>query len=207
METLMQKLADLDEEGTLALAKAELEAGTDPLQLFEACRQGMVLVGERYEDGEYYVSDLMMAAEIFKQVAAILEPQMVGTVAETKGAVVIGTVQGDIHDIGKDLVVGMLRAGGFEVHDLGVDVAPAAFVDKVQETGAKVLALSGLLTIAFDAMKETVAAVAGAGLRPGVKIMVGGGPVDETVCKYTGADAWGQSAQAAVSLATQWMEA
>jgi methanogenic corrinoid protein MtbC1 len=207
METLVQKLADLDEEGVLARVTDEMDKGTDPLQIFDACRQGMVAVGERYETGDYYVSDLMLAAEIFKQVTAILEPAMVGTVAETRGTVVIGTVQGDIHDIGKDLVVGMLRAGGFDVHDLGVDVAPAAFVSKVQETGAGVLALSGLLTIAFDAMKATVAAADEAGLRPAVKIMVGGGPLDETVCRYTGADAWGQSAQAAVSLATQWTEA
>ena len=207
METLVQKLADLDEEGVLAQVTDEMDNGTDPLQIFDACRKGMVAVGERYETGDYYVSDLMLAAEIFKQVTAILEPAMAGTVAETRGTVVIGTVQGDIHDIGKDLVVGMLRAGGFDVHDLGVDVAPAAFVSKVQETGAQVLALSGLLTIAFDSMKATVAAADGAGLRPAVKIMVGGGPVDETVCRYTGADAWGQSAQAAVSLATQWTEA
>lgn len=207
METLVQKLADLDEEDVLAAVKAEVEAGTDPLRLFDACRQGMVLVGERYESGEYFVSDLMMAAEIFKQAALILEPSMTGIVAETRGTVVIGTVQGDIHDIGKDLVVGMLRAGGFEVHDLGVNVAPETFIHTLQETGAKVLGLSGLLTVAFDAMKETVAAVEQAGLRPGVKVMVGGGPVDEKACQYTGADAWGNSAQAAVNLATQWMEA
>jgi methanogenic corrinoid protein MtbC1 len=206
METLVKKLADLEEAEAIALAKSELEAGADPLKILDACRAGMVEVGERYESGDYFVSDLMMAAEIFKQVAAMVEPKLAGAVAETKGTVVMGTVQGDVHDIGKDLTVGMLRASGYEVHDLGVDVAPDAFVAKVQETGAKVLGLSGLLTVAFDAMKETVAAVEGAGLRPGVKVMVGGGPVDETVCEYTGADGWGDSAQKAVSLAAEWME-
>jgi methanogenic corrinoid protein MtbC1 len=207
MNALVQKLADLEEAEAITLAQSELEAGTDPLEILDACRAGMVQVGERYESGEYFVSDLMMAAEIFRQVAAMLEPALSGAVAETKGTVVVGTVQGDVHDIGKDLMAGMLRASGFEVHDLGVDVAPAIFVAKVQESGAKVLGLSGLLTVAFDAMKETVAAVEQAGLRPGVKVMIGGGPVDETVCEYTGADAWGDSAQTAVSLATQWMEA
>ena len=167
----------------------------------------MVVVGERYEAGEYFVSDLMMAAEIFKGASAILQPAMVGVTTETMGDVVIGTVKGDIHDIGKDLVVDMLRASGFDVHDMGIDVAPSACVDKLTETGAKVLALSGFLAIAFDTMKETVDAIEEAGLRPDVKIMVGGGPVDETVCRYTGADAWGNSAQAAISQASQWMEA
>ncbi|MBC7252080.1 MAG: corrinoid protein [Anaerolineae bacterium] len=207
METLAHKLADLEEQDVLALVQQALDQGMEPSQIFDACRQGMVLVGERYESGEYFVSDLMLAAEIFKQVAAILEPVMGGAAADTRGKVVLGTVKGDIHDIGKNLVVSMLRASGFEVHDLGVDVPPAKFVEAVKETGAKVVGLSGLLTVAFDAMKETVAAFDEAGLRPGVKIMIGGGPVNESVQAYTGADAWGDSAQAAVNLATQWMEA
>lgn len=206
METLIQMLADLDEEGVLAGVKGGLESGADPLALFDACRQGIVRVGQRYEEGEYFVSDLMMAAEIFKQAAGLLEPRLTGVVTQKKGTLVIGTVQGDIHDIGKDLVVSLLRASGFDVHDLGVDVAPATFVEKVQETGARVVALSGLLTIAFDAMKATADAFDQAGLRPGVKIMIGGGPVTESVRAYTGADAWGDNAQAAVNLAVGWME-
>jgi methanogenic corrinoid protein MtbC1 len=207
METLVQKLADLEEQEMSELVQKALDDGTDPGQILDACRRGMILVGERYESGEYFVSDLMMAAEIFRSASEILQPAMAGVSTEHKGKIVIGTVAGDIHDIGKDLVVSMLRAGGFEVHDLGVDVPPAKFVEKVKETDAQVVALSGLLTVGFDAMKETVGAVEQAGLRPGVKIMIGGGPVTETVRAYTGADAWGDSAQAAVSLATAWMEA
>jgi methanogenic corrinoid protein MtbC1 len=207
MGTLAEKLAALDEEAVLAEVKEQAESGANPVQLFEQCREGMVLVGNKYESGEYYISDLMLAAHIFKQATAFLEPKLTGTTTETKGAVVFGTVAGDIHDIGKDLAVSMLRASGFEVHDLGVDVAADAFVSKLQETGAKILGMSGLMTVAFDAMKETVAAVEAAGLRPGVKIMVGGGPVDETVCEYTGADAWGNNAQTAVNQASRWMEA
>jgi methanogenic corrinoid protein MtbC1 len=207
MGTLAEKLAALDEEAVLAEVEEQAESGANPVHLFEQCREGMVLVGDKYESGEYYISDLMLAAHIFKQATTFLEPKLAGTTTETKGAVVFGTVAGDIHDIGKDLAVSMLRASGFEVHDLGVDVPPDAFVSKLQETGAKVLGMSGLMTVAFDAMKETVAAVEAAGLRPGVKIMVGGGPVDETVCKYTGADAWGNNAQTAVNQASRWMEA
>lgn len=205
METLVLKLADLEEEAVAALVKEKISQGADPLQIFDACRRGMILVGERYEKGEYFVSDLMMAAEIFKQVSGALEPLLAGASSETRGKVVIGTVQGDIHDIGKDLVVGMLRAAGFEVHDLGVDVSPEKFVVRLKETGAKVLALSGLLTIAFDAMRATVDAVGKSNLN-GIKIMIGGGPVTEEVRKYTGADAWGASAQAAVNQAALWLE-
>ena len=118
----------------------------------------------------------------------------------------VGTVKGDIHDIGKDIVVNMLKSAGFEVIDLGVDVPAARFVDALKESGATVLGLSGLLTLAFDSMKETIKAVAAAGMRDKVRIMVGGGPVDGNVCKAVGADDWGANAQQAVRLAKQWTQ-
>jgi methanogenic corrinoid protein MtbC1 len=200
------KLAGLEEEEVLALVRQELEAGTDPVAIFDACREGMVLVGERFEDKEYYISDLMMAGEIFRRAAEILGPELKGDSTESKGVVVIGTVKGDIHNIGKDLVVGLLEAAGYEVRDLGVDVPVERFVEALNETGATVVGLSGLLTIAFDAMKATVAALDEAGLRPKVRVMIGGGPTTEGVREYTGADAWGANAQAAVNLCNQWME-
>lgn len=206
-DQITQELADLEEEAVLSLVRQGLEAGTDALTILDACREGMTRVGERYESGEYFVSDLMMAGEILKQAAKILGPALEGAAATTKGSVVIGTVQGDIHDIGKDLVASMLDVVGYDVHDLGVDVPPEKFVETLKETGATVLGLSGLLTIAFDTMKETVAAVDVAGLRPRVRVMIGGGPVTEEVRKYTGADAWGANAQTAVRLCNQWMEA
>ncbi len=205
METLAKKLADLEEQEALALVQKALDGGVDALEIFNACRQGMVMVGERYKSGEYFVSDLMMAAEIFKIASEMIKPSLKGVTADYKGKVVIGTVQGDIHDIGKDLAAGMLESAGFEVFDLGVDVSPADFVAKLQETGARVLALSGLLTIAFDTMKATVEAVQAAGLD--AKVMIGGGPVTEQVRAYTGAHAWGANAPAAVSLAGEWTEA
>ncbi len=205
MEKLVQLLADLEEEAALAQIREKLDAGQDPLAILEECREGMTLVGKRYEDGEYFVSDLMMAGEIFKQGTDILSTHLVSGAGEARGKIVIGTVKGDIHDIGKDLVVALLKAANYEVHDLGVDVAPEVFVAKVQETGAKVVGLSGLLTIAFDAMRDTVVALADAGLRPGVKVMIGGGPVTAGVCEFAGADGWANDARSAVTMADRWI--
>jgi 5-methyltetrahydrofolate--homocysteine methyltransferase len=121
------------------------------------------------------------------------------------GKVVFGTVAGDIHDIGKDIVAFMLDINGFEVHDLGIDIPAQAFVDKIKETGAPIVGLSGFLTLAFDAMKETIKAIEAAGLRNKVKIMIGGGQIDEEIRKYTGADAFGKDAIEAVKLAKQFL--
>ncbi len=202
---IIQLLSDLKEEEVLTAVKQSLENGTDPLMIFEACRQGMVEIGKRYETQDYFVADLMMAGEIFKQASEILSPSMTGLVAETKGEVVIGTVQGDIHDIGKDLVVALLRADGFEVHDLGVDVPPDQFVSKLKETGSNLLGLSGLITTAYDGMKDTVTALDAAGIRDQVKVIIGGGLVNEDVKAYSGADDWGKDANAAVTLCNKYL--
>jgi methanogenic corrinoid protein MtbC1 len=201
---LTQTLAELQEEETLDLVRKELDSGINPLEILRACQQGMVLVGEKYEQGIYYVSDLMMAGEIFKGVSRLLGPHITEGFGPIAGSVVMGTVSGDIHDIGKDLVIGMLKANNFEVHDLGVDVKPEVFIEKLKETGATTLALSGLLTIAFDAMKDVIASLEKEGMRDKVKVMIGGGPVNEDVCQYTGADSWGADAQVAVKLAQEW---
>ncbi len=205
-QLLSQKLADLDEEGTLMAVRQELAAGADPLAILDACREGMIQVGKRYETNEYFVSDLMLAGEIFKQVSEALGPVLTAGAIGSKGKVVIGTVQGDIHDIGKDLVVNMIKANGYDVTDLGVDVSPDKFITTLKETGATVLGLSGLLTIGYDAMRKTIAALDEAGLRPQVKVMIGGGPINAEVCTYTGADAWGSDAQGAVVLCEEWLK-
>jgi methanogenic corrinoid protein MtbC1 len=204
---LKQALADLNEEDALKRVKDELARGTDAMEVLRACQEGMALVGEKFEKGEYFISDLMMAGEILKQASEILKPALQGAGGATGGKVVLGTVKGDIHDIGKDLVAGLLEASNFAVTDLGVDVAPEKFVEALKETGATVLGLSGLLTMAFDSMRETVAAVEAAGLRPKVRVMIGGGPVDEKVCSFARAYAWGADAQAAVTLCKQWIKA
>jgi methanogenic corrinoid protein MtbC1 len=207
LEQLAKALADLEEDQVLEIVRTELEGGAEPLGILQACQQGMTEVGDRFEKKEYFVSDLMMSGEIFKQVGLVLEPHLKSATRISGGAVVIGTVQGDIHDIGKDIVVNMLKSADLDVTDLGVDVPPEQFVDALRETNASVLCMSGLLTLAFDSMKETISQVEDAGLRDKVRIMVGGGPVNGLVCEVVGADDWGADAQAAVRLAKTWLEA
>ena len=207
LEQLAEALADLEEDQVLDIVQKELESGAEPLSILQACQRGMTEVGDRFEKKEYFVSDLMMSGEIFKQVGLILEPHLKSLTRISGGAVVIGTVQGDIHDIGKDIVVNMLKSADLDVTDLGVDVPPARFVDALKETNASVLCMSGLLTLAFDSMKETISQIKDAGLRDKVRIMVGGGPVNGLVCEVVGADDWGADAQAAVRLAKNWLKA
>jgi len=202
-ERLAMLLAELKEDEALSGVRKALDEGTDPLSLVEELREGMSIVGRRFEDKEYFLSELIMSAEIFKESIALIEPYLEGTAGETRGQVVIGTVKGDIHDIGKNIVATLLRCDGYEVHDLGVDVAPGAFTAKLKDTGASLIGLSGLPTLAFDSMKETVDNLVEAGLRDGVKVIIGGGPVNEKVVEYTGADAYGVNASQAVKLVNQ----
>jgi methanogenic corrinoid protein MtbC1 len=204
-DVLATAISELEESEALKLVQERLEGGTNPQEILSSCQAGMALVGKRYEAGEYYVSELIMAGELFKQANALLAPHFSADGGATKGKVVVGTVKGDIHDIGKDLVVGMLKASGFEVIDLGVDVPVQKFVEAVKTSGARIVGLSGLITLSFDGMKDTIAALEAAGLRSQVKVMVGGGPLTEMVREYVGADALGIDAQAAVSLANHWL--
>jgi len=204
-EQLVTYIAEMQEEEALALAKELLDAGTPPRAILDDCRAAMTIVGERFEQGQYFIPELILAGEMLKSISAEVKPHMTGGHDVKKGAkVVVGTVKGDIHDIGKDIVVFMLDVNGFEVFDLGIDVPPQAFVDKITEVKPAVVALSGFLTLAYDSMKETVGAIRAAGLRDSVKIMIGGGTVDDQVRQYAGADAYGLDAMAAVTLAKQW---
>lgn len=204
---LIKLMADLEEDGLLKLVQELLNKGLDPNSILEDCRKGMSMVGQRFESGDYFLSDLIFAGDILKKVSNLLAPQLqAAPPAAPKGRVVIGTVKGDIHDIGKDLVVTMLRGANYEVHDLGVDVPSERFIKALSEKDASVLGLSGLLTISFDAMKETITALQQAGLSPRVKVMIGGGPVTEKVKEYVGSDAWGRDVQEAVRLCDRWHE-
>jgi len=203
---IVQKLADLEEQAFLNLLRQELDGGADPMGILEDCRAGMVLVGKRFEESTYFISDLMMAGELFKQATNLLAPKMPLSGDASRGKVVVGTVKGDIHDIGKDLVVGMLKANNYDVYDLGVDVPPEKFIEVIKETAAPVLGLSALITTAFESMKDTVDAIKEAGIRSEVKIMIGGGPVNQDVVEYSGADDWGADAQQAVTLCNRFME-
>lgn len=200
-------LADLKENEALDLTKAYLEQGKDPMEIMAAAREGMKIVGARFAEEVYFIPDLVYSGKIMKGIARLAEPFLKkGTESQGKrvGKIVIGTVEGDIHDIGKDLVVFMLDISGYEVFDLGIDVPKQKFVDTIKETGSKVVGLSGFLTLAYDSMKETVDAIKEAGLRDQIKVMIGGGQIDEQIMDYTGADAYGQDAMEAVNLANQW---
>ena len=203
---LGKKLGDLQEREVLELVQKLLDDDGDPMEILADCQEGMRIVGKKFEDGQYYISDLIMAGEIFKQINAKLAGKLTADAGPAKGKIVFGTVKDDIHDIGKDLVVQLLRASGFEVTDLGVDVPAEKFVQAVQDTGAKVVGLSCLLTFGYDSVKATIDALDEAGLRPSVKVIIGGGPIDEKVKEYTGADAWGADPNAAVKQTSQWME-
>jgi methanogenic corrinoid protein MtbC1 len=200
---LATAVADLDEDAVFAILRALLDAGTDPSTILGLAREGMTVVGQRFESGEYYLSDLIMSGELFKQIAqTVVAESSSGEAAESRATVVIATVEGDVHDIGKDIVVNLLRGANYDVVDLGVDVPAAKVAKAVQESGASIVGLSGLLTIAFDPMKESIDAVRALGLP--VKIMVGGAPVTEAVKEYVGADALGADALDAVRLADEW---
>ena len=204
-EDLVNALADLKEQEAIKIVKDKLGAGEDPLKILGDARKGMEIVGSRFASSEYFIPDLVYSGEILKSVTELVKPKLTTTGESKKlGKIVFGTVAGDIHDIGKDIVVFMLDVSGFEVHDLGVDVPVQNFVDKIKETSAPIVGLSGFLTLAFDSMKETVEAMKAAGIRDKVKVMIGGGQITEEVRNYTGADAYGMDAMAGVTLAKKW---
>lgn len=204
-QELIQAITDMREEDALKITTQMLAGGADPITILDACREAMGIIGQRFESGECFIPELILAGEMLTQVSAIIKPRLQQNGGAKKiGKVVLGTVEGDIHDIAKDIVGFMLDVNGFEVTDLGVDVPPAKFVEAVKQTGAKIVGLSGFLTLAFDPMKDTVSALKSAGLTD-VKVMIGGGQIDEQIRQYTCADAYGRDAMAAVTLAKQWI--
>jgi len=206
VDSLVKFLSDLQEPEALDFVNKALEKSADPKKILGDVQEAMAIVGKRFASKEYFISDLLFAGEILGQIIQKLEPHLKKTgPVKKRGKVIVGTVAGDIHNIGKDLVVFMLDINGFEVFDLGIDVPAQKFVDKVKETHSTIVALSGFLTLAFDTMKETIDALKKAGLRDKLKIMIGGGQIDEQVKKYTGADAFGKDAWEAVKLANSWI--
>ncbi|MCK6423746.1 MAG: cobalamin-dependent protein [Burkholderiaceae bacterium] len=206
---LVEWLADMNEDDALPLAhRFLLEDKVDPMHVLDLCRAAMDIVGKRFEEGEYFLPELVLAGEMLDTIGAVAKPLIKaagGGVAQTHGRVLIGTVHGDLHDIGKNIVTFMLDINGFEVKDIGVDVPVQTFIDEIKAFQPTVVGLSGFLTLAFDSMKETIAAFDAAGIRPGFKVMIGGGQIDETVRAYTGADAFGVNAVEAVGLCRHWM--
>jgi 5-methyltetrahydrofolate--homocysteine methyltransferase len=205
-EKLVNAIADMKEEEALKLAQAMLEAGEDPKLVLEAGKEAMAIIGNRYEQKEYFLPELIIAGDMLKAIGDLVKPKLRAQAAQSapQGKIVLGTVAGDIHDLGKDVVGFMLDVNNFEVHDLGVDVAADKFVQAIQSVKPDVVGLSGFLTLAFDQMRVTVEAIKEAGLRDSVKIMIGGAIMDDSAAKYIGADAYGADATAAVKLAKSW---
>lgn len=208
---MVEWLADMNEDDALALANKMLfEENADPLRVLELCRAAMDIVGKRFEEGEYFLPELVLAGEMLDNIGKLAKPmikKVAGEETKTLGKVLIGTVHGDLHDIGKNIVTFMLDINGFEVRDIGIDVPVKTFIKEINEYQPDVVGLSGFLTLAFDSMKETIAAIEAEGLRSKFKIMIGGGQIDETVRNYTGADAFGVNAVEAAQRCKNWMGA
>lgn len=210
---MSSKLADavvnIMEDEALRLVREAIDEGQDPIKILDACQQGMKIIGERFAKHEYFLPELIAGGELLKRVSDILKPRLesgkkVEGDGSSRGKIVLGTVKGDIHDIGKDIVGFMLEVNGFEVIDLGIDVPEAKFVAAVREKRPQVVALSGLLTLAWDSMKSAVEALERAGLRKNVKVMIGGGQTDAMISDYVRADGYGTDAMSAVRMAVEW---
>ena len=201
MGQLAEALRDLDEEKVGELVDEAIKNGQSAVEIIAECNAGMVAVGELFSQSQYFLSELIYSGEILTAVMTQLEPLLQGGGAGgSAGKVIIGTVKGDIHDIGKNIVTSLLRGSGFEVIDLGVDVATEAFAAKVKETGAAALGLCALLNFTYPEMKNVVDSLRAAGIREEVKVIIGGAPCNEQVREYTGADYYAQDALIAVNI-------
>lgn len=200
---LAQFVADLEEDAALELVNQRIQAGDDPMQIIAECNEAMREVGHRYEKGEYFVAGLIMSGEIFREVVDLILPLLEhDSDGETYGRALVGTVSGDIHDIGKNMFGMLLACHGFEVIDLGVDVPPAVFAAKAVEVKPDFVGLSGLITASFEKMRETVTVLRSEAQQHGLSfpIIIGGGSIDDHICQYVGADYWMPDAMAGVRL-------
>ncbi|TFG11944.1 MAG: cobalamin-binding protein [Promethearchaeota archaeon] len=206
LDVITEAITNLEEDKVLKLVKERLDANEDPIKILDACRIGMSKIGnESGEGGTVFLTDLIMAGEIFNQAMEMLMPKLVSSTTKSLGKVVIGTVKGDIHNIGKDITINFLKAEGFEVIDLGVDVPPQKFIDAIKEHNPPVVGMSGLLTLSIEPMKESIEAIAKANLRDNVKIIIGGERTDQGVCDYVGADAWVNDVSEGVKIIKKWL--
>ncbi|MDQ7094432.1 cobalamin-dependent protein [Desulfosporosinus sp. PR] len=187
-DELQIAMADLDEERTLRLVRERIQAGYTSVDIIESCRRGVEIVGEKYSESDYFLSDLIMSEEILKEVMRVLEPHIPVNSQKGLPLIVMGTIEGDIHDLGKNIIIYLLRSSGYQVQDLGVDVTPEKFIQAVNETKASILGISVLLSFCVGSIKKVVDLLTDAGLRDSVKVVVGGYPVNQQVKEYTGAD-------------------
>lgn len=206
-EKITQAMGDLEEDEIKELLNAALAEGADAQLAMDACQKGMDIVGERFESGEYFVGDLIFAGDLMTEAVAILKDELVkGGGDAVKAKMILCTVKNDLHDIGKNIVKSVLEAGGFEVVDLGIDCPADKVVETIKEQDIKIVALSGVLTLAIDSMKATVDAIRENGLND-VKVIIGGAPVTADFCEYCKADAWTQSPQKTLNICKEWAAA
>ena len=204
-EKLKNAMADLDEDVLYSiLDEVMADGGSQAKEALQACQEGMSIVGERFEASEYFVGDLIFSGEVLTEVLEKLRPAMNKGTDEKHGKILICSVEGDLHDIGKNIVKSMLEANGFDVVDLGVDVTPERIVEAVKKEGIKIVCLSGVLTLALDSMKKTVQTFEDAGLRKDVKILVGGLPINADTGAFTGADEWAYNPSKTVNACLAW---
>ncbi len=206
-DALAQAMGDLDEDTVKELLEEVMEdGGSEAGKAMEACQKGMDTVGKLFEEGEYFVGDLIYAGELMTDAVTIMKDALAsGDSSGPKDRMILCTVKDDLHDIGKNIVKAMLEANGFDVLDLGIDVSPEKIVEAVKAENIRIVALSGVLTLALDSMKATVSALRAE--CPGVKVIIGGAPVSEDACKDIGADEWAHSPQKTVQVCKEWAAA
>jgi Predicted cobalamin binding protein len=195
---LIEAMANLDEDVVLSEVKELLSQNMSSLDIIANLQEGMNTVGKRFEEKEYFLSELIMSAEVFNEASALLGVDVTSSNSSKYGNFIIGTIYDDIHDIGKNIVATVMRSNGFNVIDLGVDVPTEKYIEAIKQHNPKVVAISCLLTTCFDNMKECIKAIEDAGLRKDTKILIGGGPVDDATCKYVNADTLAKNAQQTV---------
>ena len=205
-ELLKNSVGELDEDAAKEILE-RVDNPEDALKAMQACQQGMEIVGSLFEEGEYFVGDLIYAGELMQDAVQILKPYLAGEQSDAVGRMLFCTVKDDLHDIGKNIVRSLLEASGMEVVDLGVDVPAEKIVQTVKEQNLKIVALSGVLTLAINSMKATVDALKAAGLRDEVKVIIGGAPVTQEANDIVGADAWTKNPQETVRICTEWAKA
>lgn len=206
LTTLAEVVGELEEEEMLdSLKKVMEDGGSQAAEAMAECQKGLDIVGERFETGEYFISDLVFAGELMSEAVEVLKPALAGEAGTNMGKMILCTVEGDLHDIGKNIVRGMLEAGGFEVIDLGIDTPAEKVVETAKENNIKIIALSGVLTIAIGGMRRTIALLKESGLD--AKVIIGGAPVNEAVREEVGADAWAYNPQDTVRICQAWATA
>ncbi len=206
---LIDAILDFDEDEVIETINQMKSSGTKPLEIMEVCRKAMDQVGKMFKEKQIFLTELIMAGELLKTIMAeigLTADKLAVESGQSKGKILIGTVEGDIHDIGKNIVSSLLISNGYQVIDIGEDVPPAKFVEEIKKHKPQIVALTGLLTLAYDSMKNTIDAFAKDGIRKQIKVMVGGGATDKQVCEYVGADGFGTSAVDAVKLAKEWIK-